>query len=144
MKKIIVGMMVGLMFLFSCSIYKPDKSFNNVDRILEEYAGEQDFILNVISDKVVDNKAVVLNSYHSLRRCKEYLESFVSQKNTNFFGQYEIFKVCCSYKGGKGKRKRDFNSHTCLIIKDLILYDRRVTIGNLSSFYSTQRVKIKK
>ena len=143
MKKIIVGMMVGLMFLFSCSIYKPDKRLNNVDRILENEAGEQDFILNVVSDKV--DKAVLLNSYPSLDRCKQHLESFASKKNLDFFEKYEVSKACCSYKGGKGKKKRNFNSHTCLIIKDFILYDDRViTNDNLSSFYSTQRVKIKK
>ena len=103
MKKIIVGMMVGLMFLFSCSIYKPDKRLNNVDRILENEAGEQDFILNVVSDKV--DKAVLLNSYPSLDRCKQHLESFVSKKNLDFFEKYEVSKACCSYKGVKERKK---------------------------------------
>ena len=143
MKKIIVGMMVGLIFLLSCSIYKADKRLNNVDRILEEKAGEDDFILNVVSDKV--DKAVLLNSYPSLGICKQHLESFVSKRNLDFFEKYEVSKACCSYKGGKGKKKRDFNSHTCLVIKDFILYDDRgITNDNFPSFYSTQRSKIRK
>ena len=100
-------MMVGLMFLFSCSIYKPDKRLNNVDRILENEAGEQDFILNVVSFDKVD-KAVLLNSYPSLDLIKKQHLShlFFSKKNLDLFEKYEVSKACCSYKGGKGKKKR--------------------------------------